>query len=84
MTGTRRQVGWVAAVVSIISLLAPSILGEPKTYHEILAFPWFYGVFALMSIAGSLIAGRLLSSRWYYITMFWIAGGLMAAFVIWY
>jgi hypothetical protein len=84
MTGTRRQVGKAAAVVSVASLLVLCVWPQPKTYHEILAFPWFYGGFALLSICGSIIAGRLTAKRWYYIAMFWALGALALAFVAWY
>jgi len=84
MTTMKKKIGWIAAAVSVVTLLAPGILGVPKTYRAILAFPWFYGGCVLLSVAGSVIAGRLLSPRWYYVTLFWIADGIMAAFVIWY
>jgi hypothetical protein len=82
MTGSRRQVGRVVGAISVISLLIVLAWPAPKTYHEILAFPWFYGGFTVLSFCGSIVAGRLTSTRWYYIAMFWVACALTSAFVI--
>jgi hypothetical protein len=74
----------MAAVVSVTSSLLFLLWPEPKGYREFQTTPWFFGGFALLSISGSIVAGRLLSRRWYYLAMFWAAGALMLAFVIWH
>jgi hypothetical protein len=81
MTATRRKVGWVAAATSLTSLVLTEFAQKLSTYHEILAIPCL----VLLSICGSIVAGRLLSPRWYYIAIFWAAGILFVLpFVLWY
>jgi hypothetical protein len=80
---TRKQIGYIAAAVSLASLLLAGYWPEAKSYHEILVFPWFCGGFSLLSICGSIIAGRLLSPRWYYLAIFWAIGAVTLVMVMW-
>ena len=80
---TRKQVGYAAAAISIASLLLAGYWPVARTYHEILVFPWFVGGFALLSVCGSIIAGRLLSPRWYYVAIFFAIGAVTLGAVMW-
>ena len=79
---TQRQVGWSAAAVSLLSTLFAMVWPEPKTLNELLGAEWMYGVLALLAVSGSIVAGRLLSPRWYYLAMLWVFGAATIVLVI--
>jgi hypothetical protein len=36
----------------------------------------------LLAVFASVVAGRMLSSRWYYLTVFWVLGAVTLGLVI--
>jgi len=68
----RKQIGWASAIISLLISFLMLFWPESRSWPEIRVFPWAYGVMWLLAVFASVIAARLLSSRWYYLTAFWI------------
>jgi hypothetical protein len=79
----QKQLGWASAILSLLMPCFWMLWPEPKSQTEMSAFPWVYGATWLMAVLTSIVAGRLLSPRWYYLAIFWVAGAVTLGLVIW-
>jgi hypothetical protein len=68
----RKQIGWTSASISLLVPCLWMLWPEPRSPAELNAFGWAYGVMWLLALFASVVAGRMLSLRWYYLTAFWV------------
>jgi hypothetical protein len=68
----QKNIGWTSAIISLLISCLLMLWPESRSWDEIRVFPWAYGVMWLLAVFASVIAARLLSPRWYYLTAFWI------------
>jgi hypothetical protein len=68
----QKQIGWTSAIISLLISCLMMLWPESRSWAEIRVFGWAYGVMWLLAVFASVIAARLLSPRWYYLTTFWI------------
>jgi hypothetical protein len=68
----QKNIGWTSAIISLLISCLMMLWPESRSWDEIRVFNWAYGVMWLLAVFASVIAARLLSPRWYYLTAFWI------------
>ncbi len=68
----QKQIGWASAIISLVILCLVMLWPEPWSQGELKVFGWVYGVMWLLALFASVVAGRMLSPRWYYLTAFWV------------
>jgi hypothetical protein len=78
----RKQIGWTCAIISLVILGVWMLWPEPWGMAEIRIFGWAHGVMWLLAVFASVVAGRMLSPRWYYLTVFWVLGAVTLGLVI--
>jgi hypothetical protein len=71
----QKQLGWASAVISLLSPCLVLLWPDPKSLGEGWAFIWACAVMWIIAVFASIVAGRLLSPRWYYLAMFWVSSG---------
>jgi hypothetical protein len=69
----QKQIGWTSAIISLVILCLMMLWPEPWGLAELRVFGWVYGGMWLLGMFASIVAGRMLSSRWYYLTTFWLS-----------
>jgi hypothetical protein len=78
-----KQAGWAAAIISLLIPCFWMLWPEPQSVGEHRAFPRIYGTMWLMAVSASVVAGRLLAPRWYYLAMFWVGCAVTLGIVTW-
>jgi len=78
----KKQIGWTSAIISLLISCLMMLWPESRSWAEIRVFPWAYGVMWLLAVFASVVAGRMLSPRWYYLTVFWVLGAVTLGLVI--
>lgn len=79
-----KRIGWSAAVISLAASAVIGFWPEGTSYSELRVFPWVFGPMWLLAVLGSMVAGLLLSRRWYYLTILWLTVPIVTAFGIWW
>ena len=69
----QKQIGWTSSIISLLILCLMMFWPEPWGLAELKVFGWVYGGMWLLGLLASIVAGRRLSRRWYYLTALWLS-----------